>query len=198
MEPRAPHRAQQGHPCHRRARRARHGSATAAHRRKVGGGSQSPASPRGGRRRTAAFPFKRAGAGRDASLLEAHLAPRNGSVLLTAAYALGDHRSSDITVAAASPAAVSASTSRAELPVLECVSVATSALPSPTADELSASSVHKTSVHKDNVLRAPAAPQPRRMLVVARPRNQRASNAAAGRRILIPSNRRGRAPSAPG
>jgi len=94
-------------------------------------------------------------------------------VLLTAAYAFGGHRSSDVTVAAApaASAAVSASTSPAELPVLEYVSVAPSTLPSPTADAPFA-----TSGRKDNVLRAPAAPQPRRMLVGAKPRNHRATN----------------------
>jgi len=93
--------------------------------------------------------------------------------LLTAAYAFGGHRSSDVTVAAApaASAAVSASTSPAELPVLEYVSVAPSTLPSPTADAPFA-----TSGRKDNVLRAPAAPQPRRMLVGAKPRNHRATN----------------------
>jgi len=91
-------------------------------------------------------------------------------LLLTGTYALGGHRSSDVIVAAASPATVPASTSAVELPVLECLPVATSALPSPTADAPSA-----TSAGKDNVLRAPAPPQPRRMLV-AKPRNQRATN----------------------
>jgi hypothetical protein len=78
-------------------------------------------------------------------------------VLLTGAYALGGHRSASVTPAATSPAVVHASTSPAELPVLECVSVATPVLPSPIADAPPA-----TIVRKDNVRRAPATPPPRR------------------------------------
>ncbi len=92
-------------------------------------------------------------------------------LVLTAVYAFGGDRSSSVTALAASPAAGVASARPAEVSVLECVSVATAAQPSPTAD-----TPPETSVRKDDGFRPPAALQRRRPRVVAKPRNQRANN----------------------
>jgi hypothetical protein len=92
-------------------------------------------------------------------------------VLLTGAYALGSHRSADVTPAATSPAVVPASTAPAELPVLECVSVATPVSPSPIADAPPAMTA--MIVRKDNVRRVPATSPPRRWL---KPQGHRATD----------------------
>jgi serine/threonine-protein kinase len=90
-------------------------------------------------------------------------------VLLIGAYTVVGHRSSDVTMAAASPATVSSSASPVESPVLECAPEAT---PLPNAPAAGAPS--ETAVRKDTVRRAPAPYQPKRIPVVAKPGGHRA------------------------
>jgi hypothetical protein len=92
-------------------------------------------------------------------------------VLLTGAYALGGHRSSDAGVAAAAPLSPPASIVPAEGSVRECTAVATSAVVAAAAPAVAATST--IVLHKGNVRRPLAIVQPRRTNVAPNPETHR-------------------------